>query len=170
MPAFPQRACSISTSYASFEAELEGSILQHTGAVDYYLETQAPKWTSSSDDHATQQRLHSLFIGDMNTSFWQAFTHSRVSNAALCTPSCTGATEQVSSRNPICLSGAWHADPRVRHTARRGSISSWKSRHMHSTCASSCLQFASSLSYAARHSCVCTNIPVVTAAGSQLML
>uniref|UniRef100_A0A383VHE6 Uncharacterized protein n=1 Tax=Tetradesmus obliquus TaxID=3088 RepID=A0A383VHE6_TETOB len=71
------RACSISTSYASFEAELEGSILQHTGAVDYYLETQAPKWTSSNDEHATQQRLHSLFIGDMNTSFWQAFTHSR---------------------------------------------------------------------------------------------
>jgi hypothetical protein len=74
-----QRACSISTSYASFEAELEGSILQHTGAVDYYLETQAPKWTSSIEEHATQQRLHSLFIGDLNTSFWQAFAHSRVS-------------------------------------------------------------------------------------------
>jgi hypothetical protein len=74
----PQRACSISTSYASFEAELEGSILQHTGAVDYYLETQAPKWTSSNDEHATQQRLHSLFVGDLNTTFWQAFAHSRV--------------------------------------------------------------------------------------------
>lgn len=81
----PQRACSISTSCASLEAQLEGSILQHTGAVDYYLETQAPKWTSSNDEHATQQRLHSLFIGDMNTSFWQVFTHSRVSSATVVT-------------------------------------------------------------------------------------
>lgn len=101
-----QYARSVSTSYASFEAELEGSILQSTVAVDYYL-TQAPKWSANLiDEHATPQKLHSVFIGDMNTSFWQAFTHSRVSEWA---GNLAGTQDQREGTTAgVSIVGSWH--------------------------------------------------------------
>lgn len=62
----------MNSSYLSLEAHLEVAILHHTEAVDYYLETAAPKWSAtSSDDHASPEQLRMLYVADMASSFWQ---------------------------------------------------------------------------------------------------
>lgn len=77
MPSQP--ALSISISHASFQAELEGAILQQTASVDYYLQTAAPKWSAESyqDDGCGPGGLRSLFMSDLNTSSFQC-TYSQV--------------------------------------------------------------------------------------------
>lgn len=68
-----QRAGSATKSYASFQAELEGVILQQTAAVDLYLATAAPKWTgASSDEQAAPEALRPLFLADLSRSLWQS--------------------------------------------------------------------------------------------------
>ncbi|KAF8060584.1 hypothetical protein HT031_004761 [Scenedesmus sp. PABB004] len=71
-----------STSYGSFEAELEGAILQQTGAVDFFLETAA--WggpcsagAAAAAEHASPAQLRAVFASDVEASFWQAFNAGR---------------------------------------------------------------------------------------------
>jgi hypothetical protein len=64
----------MSISQTSFQAELEGAILQQTASVDLYLQTAAPKWSVEcfAHDDDTEAPLRSLFLTDLSsTGTWQ---------------------------------------------------------------------------------------------------
>lgn len=73
------QSAALSSSYAPFEAQLEGCILQHTAAVDLYLQSApaASTWAApprASLSGATSKReLYDLFQADMASTMWQAF-------------------------------------------------------------------------------------------------
>lgn len=66
-----------SAALAAYDAQLEGTILQHTAAVDYYLRAVSPSWTIDAGEHANHQQLHSIFLADVD-DVWQALTPLRV--------------------------------------------------------------------------------------------
>lgn len=71
-----QPALSMSISHSSFQAELEGAILQQTASVDLYLQTAAPKWSPecyAHDDGCEGTGLRSLFLSDLSSASgtWQ---------------------------------------------------------------------------------------------------
>lgn len=70
---------SLSSKHTSLEVELEGIILQHTAAVDYYLETAAAKWTLGAVERATPRALREVFLADLKSTLWQESAQSRVS-------------------------------------------------------------------------------------------
>lgn len=62
------------SSHHSYEAALEGAILQQTASVDYYLQTAAPKWTPNAclaRECVPRQELQALFARDLQASIWQ---------------------------------------------------------------------------------------------------
>lgn len=62
------------SSYLSLEADLEGAILQSTTAVDYYLETAAPRWRGAGAyGKPCLSELQAIFRADMAHSFWRSF-------------------------------------------------------------------------------------------------
>lgn len=62
----------MSISHTSFQAELEGAILQQTASVDLYLQTAAPKWTPECYQHdgGCEPSLRSLFLSDLSSCTW----------------------------------------------------------------------------------------------------
>jgi hypothetical protein len=64
----------MSISHSTFQAELEGAILQQTASVDLYLQTAAPKWSPECYDHGDGcgTGLRSLFLSDLSSGAWQA--------------------------------------------------------------------------------------------------
>lgn len=74
-----QPALSLSISHASFQAELEGAILQQTASVDFYLQTAAPKWSPDSyGQEGSPAGLRSLFLSDLQNGPWQPLAFSQV--------------------------------------------------------------------------------------------
>jgi hypothetical protein len=67
------------SSYASFEATLEGSILQHTSAVDYYLEKAVHQWNPGPfvSSTPTPAELEGFFAHDLNQGFWRTFVSAQ---------------------------------------------------------------------------------------------
>jgi hypothetical protein len=80
----------MSISHTSFQAELEGAILQQTASVDLYLQTHAPKWSpecydrDDADDEGCAG-LRSLFLSDLSCVAWQQqpYASSSSSNAGM---------------------------------------------------------------------------------------
>lgn len=84
----PQPALSMSISHTSFQAELEGAILQQTASVDLYLQTHAPRWSpdcydrDDADDEGCAALL-SLFLSDLSCGAWQQPYAPSGSNAGM---------------------------------------------------------------------------------------
>jgi hypothetical protein len=71
-PLCPAPQSSLTISYLR-ESDLEGAILQHTQAVDYYLST-APKWRCPSAGRPSPGlELQALFRQDVARNYWSAF-------------------------------------------------------------------------------------------------
>lgn len=79
-----QPALSMSISHSSFQAELEGAILQQTASVDLYLQTAAPKWSPECYDHGDGcgAGLRSLFLSDLSSGAWQTLPFAASSSNA----------------------------------------------------------------------------------------
>lgn len=95
-------ALSLSISHASFQAELEGAILQQTASVDFYLQTAAPKWSADSyGQEGSPPGLRSLFLSDLQNGPWQPLAFSQ---------------EQQSDEG--CAAPVWPAQHRVKRRSR----------------------------------------------------
>lgn len=79
----------MSISHTSFQAELEGAILQQTASVDLYLQTHVPKWSPDCYDRDDADGegcagLRSLFLSDLSCgAAWQQPYATSGSNAGL---------------------------------------------------------------------------------------